>query len=544
MTLHDSMTSATHFAAVCIPPVWIPLVLVASLIVPANLRAAETLDTKTLGTETLDKETVVAKISKAVGYQALANHPGGVLIEGVAEYEGLQGPYSVLFRPDGKFLQKIHLRRDQIGGFDGTTGWSVDWSGTPHVLELADLEFVKTAVWMRTGRWLAKDGPFEIKVVDNPNDPTQVRLHLRLKQGIREMDLFVDRSTWLPARITARRLGVDEVWEFHDYRPALGMTVAHRAVHRFGGVADTYEVRSVRPAPATTDDPFKPRLDLPRDTEFRSSGPSRFEVKQGAGGHLFVRPKINGVEVGWFAFDTGTGAGMTISPAVADRLQMPAFGKVVQGGAGKFGTGQLHQGKTFELGSITIYDTVYVELPQAFCDAMKKMFGLELVGTCGYDLFSRAVVDVDLKGLTACCHEPTSYRLASGNWQELLLNRKIPCVHVTYEGDRQGIFQFDTGAGSNIVFHAPEVEKLKLLEQRHTQAIKVGGVGGTLDARLGKLAWFEAGGRRIEHPTAIFLGHHEGALDDPYVAGTFGAGILKGMKIVFDYPHRRIAFGG
>jgi hypothetical protein len=533
MTLNDSMTSATHLAS------WIALAVVASLLVPVNLRAAETLDT-----QTLDTDTVLAKISKAMGNPALTEYPGGVLIEGVAEYEGLQGPFSMLFTSGGKFLQKIHLRRDQIVAFDGTTGWSLDWSGTPHVLELADLEFAKTAIWLRTGRWLAKNGPFEIRLIDNLNDPTQVRLHLRLKQGIRELDLFVDRSSWLPTRLTARRLGVDEVWEFHDYRPALGMTVAHRAIHRFGGAADTYEVRSVRPAPATTDDPFKPRLDLPHDTEFRSTGPSRFEVKQGAGGHLFVRPKINGVDVGWFAFDTGTGAGMTISPVVADRLQMPAFGKVVQGGAGKLGTGQLHQGKTFELGSITIYDSVYVELPQAFCDSMKKMFGLELVGTCGYDLFSRAVVDVDLKGHTACCHEPTSYKLASGNWEELLLNRKIPCVHVTYEGDRKGIFQFDTGAGANIVFHAPEVEKLKLLEKRHTQSIKVGGVGGTLDARLGKLDWFEAGGRRVEKPTAIFLGHHEGALDDPYVAGTFGAGILKGMKIVFDYPHRRIAFGG
>jgi hypothetical protein len=67
-------------------------------------------------------------------------------------------------------------------------------------------------------------------------------------------------------------------------------------------------------------------------------------------------------------------------------------------------------------------------------------------------------------------------------------------------------------------------------------------VGGTLDAQLGQLEWFQVGQQRLEKVNAVFLAPHEGALDDPYVAGTFGAGILKGMKIVFDYPHRRIAF--
>jgi len=514
-------------------PLCFALVVVASVLIPARSSASPR----------NDRATVLAKIRVAMGHHATAAHPSGVLVEGFADTQGLQGPFSLLFDSSGRFIQKLNLCRQQIAAFDGRTGWAVDWSGTPHVLELADLEMEQTAIWVRTGRWLAEDGPFRIELQDNPGDAAQLRLHLQLKQGIREMDLWIDRSTSLPTRLTARHLGTDETWEFGDYHSALGLKLAHRAVHRFGGSADTYEIRTVREAPPATQDPFRPMLDPPRDTEFRSSVAARFEVKQGAGGHLFVRPKINGQEVGWFAFDTGTGAGMTISSAVADRLGMPAFGKIVQGGAGKLGIGKLHEGKTFELGSIVIHNSVYVELPQAFCDAMKKLFGLDLVGTCGYDLFSRAVVELDLKELTASCHNPSDYTLPKGNWQELLLNRKIPCVHVTYEGDHSGIFQFDTGAGSNVVFHAPAVEKEKLLEHRKTTPIKVGGVGGTLDARIGQVEWFEVGGRRVEKPTTIFLAPHEGALDDPYVAGTFGAGILKDMKIVFDYPHRRIAFG-
>jgi hypothetical protein len=532
MTLADSVSSTTHLA------MWLTLAAVGSLLPPRNVWAAPT----------PDAATVLKKIRDAVGYSALAEHPGGLLIEGDTEYDGLHGPFSLLFTPQGQFRQKLQLRREHLTTFDGTRGWAVDWSGTPYVLDLADLEFAQSTIWLRTGRWLAEDGPFSISMGDHPADSSEVRLHLRLKHGLRELDVFVDRSTWLPTRMTAHRMGLDEVWEYGDYRSYLGVRLARRVVYRFGKSSEghetgIYEIGSVRPAPATTDDPFKPVLDLPHDTEFRPTEPVRFPLKSVTGGHLFVRPKINGVDVGWFALDTGTGSGLTISPKLAEQLKLPSFGRVLQGGAGKFGSGKLFEGKTLQLGSMTIRNSIYTELPQAFCDAMKRVFDLELVGTCGYDLFSRAVVEIDLKDLTACCHDPAHYALPGGKWEQLRLNHKISCVYVTYEGERQGLFQFDTGAGNNVLFHAPAVEQLKLLENRKTTSIKVGGVGGTLDARLGQLAWFQVGDRRLEHLTAIFLAPHEGALDDPYVAGTFGAGILKGMKIVFDYPHQRIAFG-
>jgi hypothetical protein len=498
----------------------------------------------TAAAEATDVARVLAKIREAVGYHAMQEHAGGVLVEGDARYQGLKGRYSLLFTPGGKFLQKVHLRRDQIVGGDGTTCWGVDWSGAPRVLELEELEFEQMTFGVRTGRWLAEDGPFNITLADHPADRGEIRLQLRLKDGLEPMELSIDRSSWLPTRLAAHRLGTVETWEFLNYHRALGFSLPSRTDHRLGAVTDTYEIREVRPAPAQTGDPFKPALERPHDTRFSSSPPVHFEVKRVASGHLFVRPKINGQDVGWFALDTGTGAGMTIAPKLADRLGLPAFGTVVQGGAGKLGVGRFREIESFALGSITIKGGVYLELPQPFCDAMKKLFGLELVGTCGYDLFSRSVVELDLKNLSACCYEPASYTLAGGKWERLLLNRKIPCVQVTFEGNRQGIFHLDTGAGSNVLFHAPAVEKFKLLQNRTTTPIKVGGVGGALDARIGPLAWFQVGDRRLHNLTAIYLAPHEGALNTPHVDGTFGSGILKEGKIVFDYPHRMIAFGG
>jgi Aspartyl protease len=534
-------------------PFLLAIALVGCLLVPcASVIAAPT------NSPASDLEAVLAKIRDAAGYRAPGEHSGELLVEGMAEYQGQRGPYTLLFTPQGNFLQTVHLRRNQIVGFDGTTGWAVDWSGTPHLLEFSELESEKTIFFVRTGRWLAEDGPFRIELPAQPADGTTLRLRLQLKQGLESWDLDVDRSTWLPVRLTGRRVGADDVWEFHDYRPvpaqapapsansaATGPKLAYRTVQKFGTGSATFEIQSAKSvaARAATENPFLPRMDPPHDVQFHDSVPARFEVKRVASGHLFVRPKISGEEVGWFFLDTGSGAGTTISPAVADRLKLPAFGKIVQGGAAKLNLGSLREGTTFELGSITIDKPIFVELPQPFCDAMTRMFGLDVVGTCGYDLFSRAVVELDLKHGTASCREPNGYQLKRGAWEPLSFNHKIPCVRARYEGGREGLFQFDTGAGNTVLFHAPAVKRLKLLEQRQTRPMKVGGVGGALDARIGSLEWFEVGGHRLEKPRALFLEAHEGALNEAHLDGTFGSGILKDMTIVFDYPHRRIAFG-
>jgi hypothetical protein len=39
----------------------------------------------------------------------------------------------------------------------------------------------------------------------------------------------------------------------------------------------------------------------------------------------------------------------------------------------------------------------------------------------------------------------------------------------------------------------------------------------------------------------FFVTGKEGALTDPYTMGTFGAGILGGDTVIFDYTHRRAA---
>jgi len=492
-------------------------------------------------------ESIVSNIRQALGSDALERHAGGFLLEGTADHNGLESQYSLAFTPGGLFHREIRGRLHDAVAYDGVTAWGVDWSRTPRVLALEDLEVQQTLHWVQTGRWLAAESPFALSVVADESDERQVCLRMRLKGGILEAKLLVDRATWQPRQLRRRWFAGEETWLFENYQRSHGCFLAHKVAHKRAELTDTFEVQSVREISTSSlrgsFGPLRPELE---DTRFDAKTSSRITLMQSSTGHLFVRPRIDGKDVGWFALDTGTGAGMTIAPASARALGMESLGRTMSVGAGKAVMTTFRQGKTFELGPITITDGVYLELPAEFVDLLQKGFGIEVAGTCGYDVFSRAVVELDLESKTIDLHDPARYQLAAGRWEELTLNHKIPCVRCRFNGDHEGMFQLDTGASNGtarmVLLHAPAVESLQLVKGRNLAPIKVGGVGGTVDARIGTLDKFVVGGRPYHNMTALFMITAQGALADPYTTGTFGGAILEPFRVVFDYPHRRIAF--
>jgi hypothetical protein len=336
--------------------------------------------------------------------------------------------------------------------------------------------------------------------------------------------------------------GESETWQFLDYKTVDGLTIARTVESSQKGMKERWAITLQELLTAYPAELYKPVSELPKDTTFDPKMPSRVELKKLSSGHVFLRPKVDGQDGGWFALDTGTGAGMAILPDAADRLQMPAFGKVARGGAGSTTSfGSLRKGKTFEIGPITIANSVYLELPMEFKQVMKQAFDIEVAGTCGYDLFRRSVVELDLKKSVANIYSPGAYELRGGKWCDIALLHRIPSVKCKFDGDRTGRFRLDTGATDSVILHSPAVKSMKLLVNRQTTKIPVGGVEGSIDAESGKLVWFSAAGVRKENVPALFITGDGGALSDPYTAGTFGAAVFDSRKIVFDYPNRRLA---
>jgi hypothetical protein len=132
--------------------------------------------------------------------------------------------------------------------------------------------------------------------------------------------------------------------------------------------------------------------------------------------------------------------------------------------------------------------------------------------------------------------------LNGAEWQEVFIGANHPHVKCRFEGDREGVFVIDTGAGWNVGFHTPAVEQFKLLEGRETRSASASGIGGSAQARAGQIEWFEFAGERFENLEVMFSQAKEGAMVNPRIYGNIGAGLLRQFQIVFNYPQRKIAF--
>jgi hypothetical protein len=484
----------------------------------------------------MTRSEVLAKARAAIG--RLDRH--GV-VRGPAQRHGLDGEVELSLSPTGEFVERFRGRVGTTVGYDGERGWALDMSGMPASLDLDEVETPRLVYAVLTGHWLDEDGSFELDLDPALTDDRDVGLRLSVRGAAAPGTLLLDPTTWLPRRLERPLVGWARTWEFDGYRAESGLTLPRRITHIQGGLADVDHLESVTPL---LDDPslaYRTVTAEPDDVRYDPAVPPRIELMKIRTGHVFVRPKIDGRDVGWFAFDTGSGAGFTLLDAIAEDLGMPRLGRWAGGGAGSaIQIVSLRQGRSFELGPVTISNSVYVELPEELHATMKRLADIEVVGTCGYDLFRRCVVEMDLGRAEAFLH-PRDGGPSPAAWFDLTLQHRIPSLRCRFEGGHEGLFQVDTGAGPVVVFHSPAVERLKLLEGRAVQPMPLQGAAGSVETMLGKLAWIEIAGQRHTDVPALFVTGASGALADPHTQGTLGGILLAPKKLVFDYGRRRMA---
>ena len=128
---------------------------------------------------------------------------------------------------------------------------------------------------------------------------------------------------------------------------------------------------------------------------------------RGGGGHVLLRPSVNGVAApGWFAIDTSS-CGNAIDPTYADALGMPAFGRLaVVGAAAASLAGALRRGEEVAVGGCALPSPLFME--QALAGAMRcpALSGAEaregadtdgggrLLGTLGTDFLQHCVLEI------------------------------------------------------------------------------------------------------------------------------------------------------
>jgi hypothetical protein len=455
-----------------------------------------------------DVAAVLGRMRQAASGVVPAGRSSEFLIEGKADRAGSTAVYSVRFNPAGMFLQTTAGPLSGKVGFNGRECWSVDWGGMPARLALHDLDRNRLWLGMQTGQWLARADPATVAVAETEGGRDEVVLDII--QGRLKAKLHVDRGTWLPTSLVTSGVKGPETWAFADYLGIAGLKVPGTVTVTRTGRTDTYRVASIRPAPEAPAGVYDPVTARPDDTQFDPSAPPDVQVKRARTGHVLVRPGVDGLDLGWFIFDTGA-AGSVLDPTASAKLRHEPVGtSTVTSFLGTVRTSIL-RADSLALGPMTVAKPFFMTMDLGF---VRGAMGEDVVGVVGYDVLSRSVAEITLADDSIKLYDPRAHRLEAAPWQPLTFNQSLPVVSAAFEGDRKGLFRIDVGASGP----------------------------GPTEVALGKIAWFELAGHRFENPDVVFALDRQGPLGDEYVEGNIGVEFLRPFRMVLDYAKARVAF--
>ena len=462
--------------------------------------------------------------------------PQGLRLAGTTALGGVEAPFELFFARDGRFLYTLEGPLGRTLTFDGDDLGRRIRTGPSSRLVKQEREGWLLAQWVHSGYWCETKSPLSVRILERTKE--RIELELTLPETNHPARLELDPKTLLPRALHQTTAGGGMTLSFLDYEPVEGIPLARRVVTT-GDAVPTAELHVTTVAPTRDErlDRFEILEQAAEDTRFHADRPSEVPMRRAPSGHLMVQPVVEGLDVGWFLLDSGAGQ-ICIDPAVAEELGMESFGSVPAVGVGGSIQTGYRQGTKLELGPLELSDPVYVELDLSF---LTPLFGVRVAGLCGYEIFARSVVELDLEDNVLALHDPLEYRLNGGKWQPLVVDNRIPGIHCRFEGDRSGLFHIDLGDAGTVTFHSPAVEALDLLAGRELSDSQLGGVGGRTEASTGQLAWFEIAGHRTAPLRVQFSHAREGAFADAGSLGNLGTEMLRPFRIVFDYPNERIA---
>jgi hypothetical protein len=269
---------------------------------------------------------------------------------------------------------------------------------------------------------------------------------------------------------------------------------------------------------------------------FDPTAPTQLDVRRGRWGHLFVKPRLNGEDIGWFAFDTGA-TRTKIDRGAARKAGLPHLGSLRITGIG----GHVDE-EWLELGSILVGPMTVGTLKVTTGRVSSLGFSEQPVGLLGMDVLSNSVIVYDVKRSTISLHDPENYELPRGEWSPMVAaSSNQPTIRMTYEA-HEGLFAIDTGNPGAIIVSPYATTRYKLLADRKTTGTQLGGTGGSVAAQRGRFEWVDWGGRRFTDVPADFVTEVRGAAASRFQDGIIGTDLLARYVVVFDMTHNRIAY--
>jgi hypothetical protein len=278
----------------------------------------------------------------------------------------------------------------------------------------------------------------------------------------------------------------------------------------------------------------------------QSDGKTRAQtipIEISAGGHIFLRVRVNDSEPLLFGFDSGFEQS-AITTRQAKTLNLKLYGETqVTGGGENTEDFSFTKNVSFDLSGIKFklkeIGVLALDFPAPTPDE-------SIAGMLGYDFISRFVVEIDYANKFIKLYNPRNYHYRGrGSVLPIKLLDNYPAISATVSlpglKPITAMFEIDTGADIDIFFYSPFVRKHKLLDskQETTEAATLG-IGGTSKIRIGRADDIRLGQTAIANPRVHFSQATKGDSASTFSAGHLGNGLFRRFKkVIFDQSRGR-----
>lgn len=264
--------------------------------------------------------------------------------------------------------------------------------------------------------------------------------------------------------------------------------------------------------------------------------------------HIVLKAQVDNSRPLSFVLDTGDQFSI-INLDRAKELGLKLEGEVHVGGAGSaVSTGAFVRNSSFTLpGFPGFSQPLKLALP---IGRMAPRLGQDFDGIIGGEFIKQFVVELDYQARVIKLHDKEEFTYwGPGESIPIKLSsagHPIIEAEVTPLGSAPatGKFVLDVGSSGALILYSPFVAAQNLLgtNPKTIRAIGVGGAGGLVTARIGRVSELKIGRFRISNPITLFAEDKAGAFADPALVGNIGQQIAGKFRLFLDYSHNRIIF--
>jgi hypothetical protein len=463
-------------------------------------------------------------------------------LEGAVEVAGLKGTLSLRLRQDGRQRTEYDLKVIKgVDAVDGDDAWALNASGQVEDLGRAKVLNAQRSLDRAFNRHLRGEGVEVTRPADEDKDGrTWAVLRFTYPDGD-QYDILVDAATGESAWARDTTDGhvawshESDIREVDGHRFAFRQdTIAEQAIEN-----QTVTWTSVKANTGLGDDVFhrpgataaNKLVHLPAGVTATAWLPIELHLER----YIYLKGTVDGVPTD-ILLDSG--AGMTVlDTAMAKKLGRESKGAMPAQGVGGTTTAGLVEGITIELGELTLGPVVAATLDLG---DIGKRLGRDMPVILGKEVFQDLIVDLDYPNQRIRFLDPATFTYdGAGHRLEVLpADDGHKLVKLAIEGLPEATVMLDTGQGNALTLFRRYTDDNSLLDGRRQSKAVGGGVGGSMEIVLARVAKVTiAGYEMLDVPTSFHRQDVGGAFDTAKLAGNLGAGILGRFRVVFDYPH-------